>query len=63
LDSYEIKVHSEGYGETHCVVDISAFLMGRKVHPCGDGTDYRLRRKDIERVYSHIEKTGRLRTK
>ena len=56
VDSYEFTVGSEIYGETVCVVDISAFLKGRKVFCCADGCDYRLRKDDIAKIIDVINK-------
>lgn len=43
----EIKVKSELYGVTDCVIDIDSFLSGRRTFPCGDGCDYKLTDKDV----------------
>ena len=58
MDTYELKVHSEGYGETICVVDLASFLKGRRLFPCGDGNDYRLLKKDTAKVFARIRKYG-----
>lgn len=58
MDTYEINVKSEIYGETVCVVDISTFSQGRKIFSCADGSDYHLKRKDIKRIYSELGKLG-----
>ena len=50
MDTVELTVHSEMYGETICVVDIETFLKGRKTFPCADGCDYPLRSKDIREI-------------
>lgn len=46
-DSVEIKAPSEIYGITDCVIDVDSFLKGRRVFPCGDGSDYKLRPSDV----------------
>jgi hypothetical protein len=58
LDVYEIKVRSELYGETVCVVEIAAFQTGRRIFCCGDGCDYRLSKSDVEGIADKIKQDG-----
>jgi len=58
MDTYEITVHSVMYGKTTCVVDIKTFLQGRKTFPCGDGTDYTLRRMEIVGIKAELRAKG-----
>ena len=46
LTTIELRVKSELYGVTTCVVDIKTFLEGRRIFPCGDGDDHELTEKE-----------------
>jgi hypothetical protein len=49
-NTIELAVPSDIWGVTDCVIDIGEFERGRRFHPCGDGSDYRLRDKDIKAI-------------
>lgn len=58
MPTVEIKVKSELYRVTDCVVDVASYKTGRKVFPCGDGTDHKLTKKNEKEVNELIKKWG-----
>ncbi len=46
METINIKVPSELYGVTDCVISLDAINKG--FAPCGDGCDYRFTHKDLE---------------
>ena len=42
METIELKVKSDLYGTTTCVINIADFISGRRTFPCGDGCDHTL---------------------
>lgn len=59
MDTYELKVQNETHGETICIVALASFLKGGRSFPCGDGSNYRLHKKDTAKVFARIRKYGK----
>jgi ubiquitin len=52
----EIKVKSELYAMTDCVIDIEQFRTGKRTFPCGDGSDHRLDYDEEKQVIGQLLK-------
>jgi hypothetical protein len=58
IDQVDIKVKSEMYGVTDCVVNVEQYKEGKRIFPCGDGTDHKLTDKNIKEVEKLIKQWG-----
>lgn len=52
----DIKVKSEMYGTTTCVVNVEDFKKGIRTFPCGDGCDHTLTDVQVRKVQRIIRK-------
>lgn len=61
MNTVEIKVKSELYRITDCVIDVDQYKHGNRVFPCGDGNDNKLTKKqekqfiELMREYGYIK--------